>query len=93
MNVLILAGLLAGAPMATETIMDEPCQVGAVNQRYEQGAAPAPAPPPARPQTGRTAVSRRPNIVAEEEGQPTNVRRRSGRRIPDAELIGPRGIL
>lgn len=93
MNVLILALSLTGAPMATETIRDEPCQAGEVSQRYEQGVAPAPALPVPRPQSGRTAVSSRPNIIADEEGRPPNARRRSGRRIPDSELIGPRGIL
>lgn len=93
MNVLILANLLTGAPMVAETIMDEPCQVGAVSQRYQQGAAPAPAPPAPRQDAGRTAVSSRRGIVGEEQGRQPNARRRNGKRIPDAELIGPRGIL
>jgi len=84
-RMLALAGLLglAGAPLAAAS---EAASRDADEERrvMEQPAQPAPAEAPARP-----SVAQR-----EEAGTVRGeVRRRSGKRVPDAELIAPRGAL
>lgn len=89
MKVWILAGLLtaAMAPLAAASENTVECQLDdtrrAAAPRTEAPAAPA---PPARP----TAA---PRVAAEQAPRPETPRRRNGKRIPDAELIGPRGAL
>jgi hypothetical protein len=87
MKVWVLAGLftVAMAPAAfagedsTECLLDETRRVA------EQRAAAQPAPTVARP-----TVAERTDV---EPVRPPADRRRSGKRIPDAQLIGPRGAL
>lgn len=96
MKVWILAGLftVVTAPFAMAAETDVECQLDesrrAVTQRLDG------APPPARTNTARPTVAPRDVAAAEQVDQgvrPTPDRRRSGKRIPDAELIGPRGAL
>ncbi len=83
MKVLILASLLSAAavPMAVAAENTAECQIDETRRAAQQRAAPPAAPTVARPTT------------AAQEARTANVRRRSGKRIPDAELIGPRGSL
>ena len=89
MRVWILAGLLtaAMAPLAAASENTAECQLDetrrAAASRDEAPATPAPT---ARP----TAA---PRVAAEQAPRPETPRRRNGKRIPDAELIGPRGAL
>lgn len=92
MRLLVLAGLftVATAPFAAAAESEIDCQltdVGRVqaDQRLDQPpAAPATAPRPVIVQR-EAADAPRPAIAAE--------RRRSGKPIPDAQLIQPRGAL
>lgn len=93
MRVLLLAGLItaATAPFAAASAAenDIDCQAttrrAAAEQRLDQA-------PPSSP----TAIAR-PNVVQREAvadaPRPPTERRRSGKPIPDAQLIQPRGAL
>mgnify|MGYP001326760224 CR=1 FL=1 len=93
MRVLVLAGLFTAvtAPMAmaSETTID--CQLddtrrAAAEQRLDAPPPPAPgAPPAARPAIAQAQSADTP--------RPPSERRRNGKRVPDAELISPRGVL
>ena len=90
MQVLILAGLLsATAPMTTGAEGALECQIEAP-RRAEQTRLDAPPPTPAAQPTRPAAAVRE---TAEQAARPDAQRRRSGKGIPDAELIGPRGAL
>lgn len=96
MKVLILAGLFSAAavPIAAASDYGVDCQVddtrrGAqarVDTDLPGGSAPLLAATPVAPVTREAAAT--PTTRA-----PVQPRRRSGKRIPDAELIGPRGAL
>lgn len=91
MKILVLAGVLAAVafPTAAAAEVTSPCQAEDARSAFAADRAEptvAPAPPPAARQT---ATQRE----ASEARAETNNRRRSGRRVPDAELIGPRGAL
>jgi len=93
MKVWVLAGLftVAMAPFAVAAETDVECQLDESRRTVEQRIDGAP--PPA-PQTARPTVAQRQVSQAEQLTRPTAPdRRRSGKRIPDAELIGPRGAL
>lgn len=92
MRILVLAGLfsLAALPAAYAAEATEECQLDesrrAARERLDtttltQQPAAAPA----------TNVAQREGAEAGARAEP--IRRRSGKRIPDAELIGPRGAL
>ena len=102
MKVWVFAGLftLATAPaaFALDVGSDAECQVDDMRRQMDQvitetdsGSAAATAAPTvapiARPPTQRQAAA-----AAPADRAPTT-RRRSGKRIPDAQLIGPRGAL
>lgn len=89
MKVWILAGLFtaAMAPLAsaqqitTECEFDEPRRASQTRLETPQPVATPAVRPPA------------PRVTAEQTPRPDVPRRRGGKRIPDAELIGPRGAL
>jgi hypothetical protein len=90
MKVWILAGLftVAMAPFAAASESTVECQL----DDTRRAAAPrtdAPAPP--APSAVRPTAA--PRVAAEQAPRPEAPRRRGGKRIPDAELIGPRGAL
>lgn len=90
MKVPVLAILITAATcpvaMAVENGLD--CQVDDTRRVVEeQRAAPAPAPTVARPTVAQRETSE------QTARTPSADRRRNGKRIPDAELIGPRGAL
>jgi hypothetical protein len=102
MRILVFAGLITAA-MAPAALADTglPCQVDNTRRvldhvitEAESGSA-----PPTAVATAQTIV--RPAVVQREAAAVQNQRtpaqqqqrRRSGKRIPDAELIGPRGAL
>ncbi len=93
MKVLILAGLFSVAAIpfaaASETVAE--CELDDARRAHQQRAeATAPEPNVARP----TIVQRDESAQREEAPQrAAAVRRRSGKPIPDAELIGPRRAL
>jgi hypothetical protein len=87
MKVMVWAGLLAlaGLAFAAEAKASVACDANPSPQtEHERVAAPAPPPRLARPVLARRQE-------AERDARAT--RRRGGRHIPDAELIGPRGSL
>jgi len=102
MKTQVLAGVLAGlftvvtAPFAMAAETTAECQLDpdrrSVAQRLDAPAAPA-APNVGRPATTQREVTPPPAAAADQVRQAANDRRRSGKRIPDAELIGPRGAL
>ncbi len=98
MKVLVLTGLLtlATAPFASAAETDAECQLDenrrAPQLRIDSDTANGGAPPTAR-QTSAPRDSRQQPRVGEETARTTAEGRRSGKRIPDAELIGPRGAL
>lgn len=87
MKVWVLAGLftvaMAPVAMAGEDVTE--CQLDETRRTAEQRAAAPPAPNVARPTVAQRDVI--------EPVRPPVERRRSGKRIPDAQLIGPRGAL
>ncbi|HRP10113.1 MAG TPA: hypothetical protein PLK37_03685 [Terricaulis sp.] len=90
MKVLMLAGVIAAVAFPTAAAAEavSPCQTedarsALTSDRVEQTIAPAP------PAVARQAAA--PRETAEARSEPA--RRRSGKRVPDAELIGPRGAL
>lgn len=92
MKVWVLAGLftVVTAPFAAAAEDVTACQLDE-SRRATQERADAPAAPPAavaRP----TVVERDVAVQAPRATAPVE-RRRNGKRIPDAQLIGPRGAL
>lgn len=85
----VLVGFFSAAaiPMAAASESSADCQVDDTRPAVQQRAD---APPPAPP-----ANAARPTLAqgAETPARPELSRRRTGKRIPDAELIGPRGTL
>lgn len=98
MKTWVLAGLftVVTAPFAVAAETTAECQLDpdrrSVAQRLDAPAAPA-APNVGRPATTQREVTPPPAAAADQVRQAANERRRSGKRIPDAELIGPRGAL
>lgn len=88
MKALILAGLLSAAtiPMAVAAENTAECQVDEARRAAAQRAVT----PPAQSAPRSTEAQR---VETEQDARAANVRRRNGKRIPDAELIGPRGSL
>ncbi len=84
MKVLVLAGLIAmaAAPLALAAESTAECELDETRRDEARRAE-------AGPQTARPTVAQR----SESTTRATPQRRRSGKRIPDAELIGPRGAL
>lgn len=92
MKVWILAGLFTAAltPLAFASETTAECQLD--DARRDAPPPRAEAPPTPAPSTARPTVARR--ETAEQAAPRVEApRRRSGKRIPDAELIGPRGAL
>lgn len=93
MKVLVLAGALAAVafPAAAAAEVIEPCRTQdaetstALIDRAETTSAPAPVAPVARQPSATQRVANETRTEAP--------RRRSGKRVPDSELIGPRGAL
>ena len=85
----VLVGLFSAAaiPLASASENTQACQVDDTRRAAEQSldATTAPSDHPTRP------------IVVQRDAEPQvrqdAMRRRNGKRIPDAELIGPRGSL
>jgi len=90
MKVWVLAGLftVATAPFAAAAENVTACQLDESRRTAAERAETPPLPVPAN--VARATVAQR--APAPAQGQPVE-RRRSGKRIPDAELIGPRGAL
>jgi len=90
MKVWILAGIFSAAtvPFAAAAENTVECQLDDARRIVEQRSE---TPPPA-PTPGQPAVAQR-GDGDEATPRPSADRRRSGKRIPDAELIGPRGAL
>ena len=100
MKVLILASAFTaiGTPCAFAAETELPCQVE--DRRMPQvridSGAPGGSAPQATPTTrpaARTPAETQADREAAEAARSFAERRRSGKRIPDAELIGPRGAL
>ncbi len=98
MKVWVLAGLftVVTAPFAAAAESDAACQLDesrrAVTQRLD--GAPPPAPQTtARPTVAPRDIATAEQTAADQSARQAAERRRSGKRIPDAELIGPRGAL
>lgn len=91
MKAWMLAGLMtvAMAPMAYAAESAVACQVDDI-RRATQERAEAPPPAPSAPGAARAAVAQRDATESAARSEP---RRRTGKRIPDAELIGPRSTL
>jgi hypothetical protein len=89
MKVWILAGLFtaAMAPLASASESTLECQLDDTRRATAPRAEAPPTPAP----TARPTVA--PRETAEQATPRETARRRSGKRIPDAELIGPRGAL
>jgi hypothetical protein len=91
MRVLVLAGLITAAtiPFAAASENAIECQMDDTRRAAaEQRIDPAPITPPtvARPTVATREAAEAPRPVAPD-------RRRNGKRVPDAELISPRGVL
>lgn len=102
MKLLVTAGLMTAAaiPFAGVAEAAPECQVDdtrrAAHVRIEGGAAGGSAPATGAPaSTPREPATEQ--AVQREDSEPARTvaaeRRRNGKRIPDAELIGPRGAL
>ena len=92
MKVWVLAGLftMATAPMAFAAEDATECQLDDMRRAAQQEQV-----APASPNTARPTVAER-QVVDQQPMPPRAVaaeRRRNGKRIPDAQLIGPRGAL
>lgn len=87
MRVLLLAGFFAAvlAPSAFAVEDSKACQL----DEMRRNSANTPPPPPAEARQSEAA----PRAVAAEPVRTAPARRRGGKRIPDSELIGPRGAL
>lgn len=87
MRVLALASLIAVCATPAFAVENtKACQLDETRRGEPEVSAPQPASAPAPTAAARAAA------VTPERAEPAP-RRRSGRRIPDAELIGPRGAL
>jgi hypothetical protein len=102
MKVFVLAGLFtaAMAPLAAASEITAECQLDETRRaqqvRIDSGAPGGSAPQAARPAretTPRSEEARASERQAAEAARSFAERRRSVKRIPDAELIGPRGAL
>ncbi|MGE0743497.1 MAG: hypothetical protein AB7O98_19355 [Hyphomonadaceae bacterium] len=93
MKVWILAGLftVATVPFAAAAEVTAECQLDESRRATQERSDVAPA-APALPSVARPVVAQR-DAVTETAARAGGERRRSGKRIPDAELIGPRGAL
>jgi hypothetical protein len=93
MKMWLLAGLITVATIPVAAAMDTTtdCQAeGSLRETREvQRERTDPPASPSPTTTTRTTVATRDPIVRPDQQQ----RRRSGKRVPDAELIGPRGAL
>jgi hypothetical protein len=89
MRVWVIAGLftIASAPFAAAAEDISECQLDE-SRRASHTRADT---PPDAPQVARPTVAQR-DVAEEPVRQPAD-RRRNGKRIPDAQLIGPRGAL
>jgi hypothetical protein len=91
MKAILIAGvfsaLTCGAAAAAEP--DPECQIDET-RRQARGERVATNPPPPRAVTRPNDAAR---TFADADTQPVTPRRRSGKTIPDAELIGRRGAL
>ncbi len=94
MKVLILAGLFTAAavPIATASDYGVDCQVDDT-RRATQARVDADVPGGSAPPTTSAPAPVTREAAATPTQRTTSQRRRSGKRIPDAELIGPRGAL
>jgi hypothetical protein len=103
MKVWVLAGLfsLASAPaaFALDVASDAECQVDDMRRQMDQvitgadsGSTPNTAAPTVAP-AARPPTTQRQVAAATPTDRAQAARRRSGKRIPDAQLIGPRGAL
>lgn len=94
MNVLFLAATLVAfsAPCVANAQSDLERRTVRIEADSPGGGAPATTPraTPATPSPTSAAAAER---EAAEAARPVAERRRGGKRIPDAELIGPRGAL
>lgn len=98
MKLWIVAGAFTAVsvPFAAAAEVSSECQVDEVRRaahvRIDGGGAGGSAPPPRaeQPQPRDDQVAQREPVEAP---RPAPERRRNGKRIPDAELIGPRGAL
>ena len=96
----VLAGLFTAAtvPFATAAEASAECQVDDTRRtphvRIDGGSPGGSAPQTARP-TSATPDASAEQVAQREAAEAARAaeRRRSGKRIPDAELIGPRGAL
>jgi hypothetical protein len=89
MRVLALASLIAVcATPAFGSENTKACQLDETRRREPELTAPQPAPTQAEARAAAPRAAEAPP----ERVEPAP-RRRGGRRIPDAELIGPRGVL
>ncbi len=99
----VLAGLFSvvGMPLANAVETTADCKLDDTRRQFdhviaetESGSAPPPAAtaPSAQPAV-RQAPPRRQTATVTAERQQQTQRRRNGKRIPDAQLIGPRGAL
>ena len=89
MKTWMLAGLftVAMAPMAYAAEDTDACQVDEMRRATQERIDAPPAP--------STTIVARPAVAQRDvaEAQRAEPRRRTGKRIPDAELIGPRSTL
>jgi hypothetical protein len=91
MRVLVLAGLISAAtvPFAAAAESDAECQLDdtrRANAEQRLDPTPAPATTVARPTVAQREAGDAPRVAPAE-------RRRNGKRVPDAGLISPRGVL
>lgn len=102
MKIWVLAGLMtvATVPFAAAAETDLECQLDdsrrATQMRIDaepSGGAGAPASVARQTSAPRETAGRPPSRAADEPERAVAEGRRSGKRIPDAELIGPRGAL
>jgi hypothetical protein len=92
MRVLVLAGLFTAvtAPMAMAGENTIDCQMDTRRASAEQRLDVTPPPAPGTPTIARPTVAQ---AQPAEAPRPATERRRNGKRVPDAELIAPRGVL
>lgn len=100
MKTWVLAGLItvAATPFAHAAETTAECQLDqsrrSVEQRIDAPVQPAAPTTAARPTLTQREAAPPPQASADQPvRQAANDRRRGGKRIPDAELIGPRGAL
>lgn len=100
MKLWVLAGLftVVTIPMAAAAEGTVGCDLDDTRQQMRVVSDTEPGSAPAAVQTAQTVA--RPNVeqrhdeaTPEERTAQAQQRRRSGKRVPDAELIGPRGAL